>query len=238
MNKSKTREPRRRAPKAELLLSQPPIEESVKLDITLTMDNLAKVVRTDVRKGLLQSRIGIQAELNKGQQAHAALEDQLKTHASEIATAQQTDPAAMALANSLTAFTGNAYSVRATSEQVDVDKETVSVKIEVFHARAITSRYSYDYGSDHEIDKTVSVPFTPAMRDLVKKLQEAAGVVREIQGRLARADYHLSHLPELIDEAESALTKAYLSRQLSTGEDVLAILGSVQPVIPALPAPE
>ena len=211
------------------------VQDDIKLDLSISMDNLAEMVATDARTAMLQVRHDIQSKLSAAKAVFSDMEGQLQKQASEAIKDACEDDSATALMNAMTAFTGRPFKVTTGDATVNVESQTISVTI------AVSDREGYQpyYSSSCQVAKSVQRPFTTAMRDLVDQLRKQTEKINAIQKELDKLHNQISDLPNLVSRAKSSLMKAYLRKQLVTGTDMLNVLESVQAIaLPALPAPD
>lgn len=231
---------------ASAVVNDEPVEgiplnsDGIRLDVTLTMADLAKMVRTDAREVMLAERGEVMERLNVAVKAHADISRRMQEVAVKAVEALKLDPAAQTLASALSGFTGEVYTVSLDTPAIDIGEAKVYCNVSVSRncdAEAINSgRY---YGSSFQLRKRLFVGFTPEMNALLKDLQEAAEKANDIRNQLDKANHRLADLPNLVDRAESALMKAYLAKKLNTGADMLSILSAVQTKSTALlPSPQ
>ena len=215
-------------------------DSGMKLDVTLTMADLAKMVRTDARESLLDERAQITERLNACKRVHAQHCDELTKLALEAVKTLESDPNAGELVRALNAFTGESYTVVLTNPCVDIKSTSTKVGLTVLRSCDVEgySGNRFYGGCGITVKKDVNVPFTPEMHKLTETLKASADVVAGIQAELDKSNQRLAELPNLVDRAESALMKAYLGKQLNTGADMLRVLGTVSTQRAALPAPE
>ncbi len=214
--------------------------DGIRLDVTLTMADLAKMVRTDAREAMLAERNEVVERLNVAVKAHADVTQRLRDVAVKAVESLRLDIAAQSLASALATFTGEAYTVLLDAPDVNVGDAKVYCNVTVARncdVEAVNSgRY---YNSSVQLRKRLFVGFTPEMNVLLKDLQDAAEKVNEIRNQLDKANHRLADLPNLVDRAESALMKAYLAKKLNTGADMLCVLSTVQTRSTALlPSPK
>jgi hypothetical protein len=206
------------------------IDGDVKLDLTITMENLAKMVRTDARDILTGQYSKAKRNLDDANDAYCQLHKQLESLAEQCG-AEASITEAVELASRLSAFTDTPYAATRSTVTCNVDENRVSVVVVVAPAKKPSG---YGYNDEPEIRKTIEVNFTPAMKTIVSRLGEATATIDKLKKDLDAARQQLADLPNMIDRAESAMMKAYLANKLQTGSDLLQLLGTVKPATPLL----
>jgi hypothetical protein len=212
------------------------IESGVTVDLTITMENLGKMVRTQARDTLLRQREAVQAVLQERRDGYAKLEADLQKAAEGLCAQACVAPNIGAVCCALTDFTGNAYVAKSSDMTCDVAAKEVRAEVGIYAAEDVKREYAAA-----EVSATRHLPFTPGMHELVEKLAEQRALVEAAQKDLDKVNRRLADLPHLVDQAEALMTRAYLERRLKTGSDLLAVLEQVESraalALPALPAP-
>ena len=224
---------------AQALVRKPPevlIADDVKLDLTIGVNDLTDMVRSDARDFLMQKRAEVLGQLNRAKDSYNDTEKRINTLAETLAKNQATDRVAADVVVAISQFLAVPYGVLVEAESCNLETRIVKAKVSILPQQQINAGEKRGYYEHDIASKTVTLPFDSVMAGEADRLSKDAEQIRQVQSTLDQINRQVADLPNLVDRAKSKLMKAYLRNELGTGSDLLAVLAAVQPVtLPSLP---
>ena len=219
---------RKRALRTEVMQPCMAVEGGIKLDLSIGMEQILKMVRTDARDRLVSLRNAVCNERDDAKRAYEQLTTDLNVEAQKLCQGFDEDPQANALATKVSEFTGESYIVCISGRTCDLAAQQVSCTVGVAKSSDVEYRTKADrtsyYGHSDLVSRKVLKPFSKAMQELAQEIDTQGKKIAEIESRVRKADRQLADLPNLTDRAESALIKAVASGRIATGADLLQIV--------------
>lgn len=225
------------------------VQNSVRLDVQLTVDNLAELPAGQLEDQLDEMRTRLQQQQASGNSRLAELREAIAAETKRLAADYVHGPAGP-LAQALGAFLNEPCGVLNEAEACDCNRRVVVVEVQVLpeqvrqarlqrtadSTRSAPGRY---YGSTElEISTKVELGFSPRLNELHTQLEAVASENAQLASDLVRVQSAYARLPKLRERAKRQLTTAVLAGELQDNADVLAQLESLVPrEVPRLSGP-
>jgi hypothetical protein len=236
-------------PRAALIVPEETVvQSSLRLDVQLTVDNLAELPAgqledqlDEMRARLQQQQAACIARLNE-------LAEATKAETTRLATDYTHGPA-VPLAQALGAFLNEPCGVLNQAEACDLNRRLVVVEVQVLTEQVRQARLKragneethrgyYSSMQEPEISTKVELPFSPQLSALQAQIEATTAERERLAQDLVRVQSAYARLPKLRERAKRQLTAAVLAGELQDNADVLTQLESLVPrEVPRLSGP-
>ena len=238
------------APRAALIVPEATVvQSSLRLDVQLTVDNLAELPAGQLEDQLDSMREKLQQQQVACSTRLAELAEAAKVETTRLATDYTHGPA-VPVAQALGAFLNAPCGVLNQAEACDLNRRLVVVEVQVLTEQvrqerlkraagdADTRRNCYSSASEPEISTKVELPFSLQLSELQAQIEAATAERERLAQDLVRIQSAYARLPKLRERAKRQLTAAVLAGELQDNADVLTQLESLVPrEVPRLSGP-
>lgn len=210
----------------------------IKMDAKLAISDITDMVVSTAEEGLLLERKALEDKLKDASTAYSQEEDRLNAQSLVVAKKVKPDAETLALVKALGKFhkgdkKSRTYSADTDPEERSVVIEDEEVLVDVSIALpGITTGYGSTLAMFRKIIKT---PFTTVMKGTVKSIEKKAKEVKQVQESLNEVRRKISDLPRMQRRAKAAVTRAFISGELTdkegrlNGKHLLHVVDGVQP---------